>query len=137
MTDSIEALNPLVIVPTYNELDNVGKIVPAILDRIPFANVLVVDDNSPDGTGDAADALSEADDRVHVLHRTEKAGLGKAYVAGFEWALERDYDRIIEMDADFSHPPRYLTPMLEASVEADVVVGSRYVPGGATENWGL
>lgn len=136
--ESLEALRPLVIVPTYNERENIERIVPAIFEAVPFAEILIVDDNSPDGTGALADALAEADPRVHVLHRTGKEGLGKAYVAGFRWAIERGvYDRVHEMDADFSHPPAYLRDTLRASLDADVVVGSRWVPGGATENWGL
>jgi len=134
---SIESLRPLIIVPTFNEKENLEAMVAAIFSVVPFAELLVVDDGSPDGTGEIADRLTAGDERVHVLHRTSKEGLGKAYVAGFKWALERDYDRIIEMDCDFSHPPRYLVPMLETSLRSEVVVGSRYVPGGGTENWGL
>lgn len=142
MTDShggsaIEALEPLIIIPTYNERENIESIVPAVFEVVPWAHILIVDDNSPDGTGALADGLAENDERVHVLHRTAKDGLGKAYVAGFQWALARDYDRIHEMDADFSHQPRHLIDTLAASLDADVVVGSRYVPGGGTENWGV
>jgi len=133
----IGELRPLVIVPTYNERENIERIVPAILAEVPQAHVLVVDDDSPDGTGALADGLAEADERVHVLHRAGKEGLGKAYVAGFQWGLERGYDRIHEMDADFSHPPHHLRDTLRASLDADVVVGSRWVEGGGTENWGL
>lgn len=136
-TSKIEQLHPLIIMPTYNERENLTKIVSAVLAEVPFVHMLVVDDGSPDGTGAIADELAENDARVHVLHRTEKNGLGPAYVAGFEWAFERDYDRLIEMDADFSHPPEYLPKMLERSLDADVVIGSRYVPGGRTENWGV
>lgn len=134
---SIDSLHPLIIVPTYNEKENLEAMVSAIFSVVPFAEILVVDDGSPDGTGEIADSLAAKDQRVHVLHRTAKEGLGKAYVAGFKWALEREYDRVIEMDCDFSHPPRYLVPMLETSLHAEVVVGSRYVEGGGTENWGL
>ncbi|MDX9721674.1 MAG: polyprenol monophosphomannose synthase [Myxococcota bacterium] len=132
-----EALRPIILMPTYNERENLGRIVPAIFEVVPFAQVLVIDDGSPDGTGAMADEMAAQDERVQVLHRTAKEGLGKAYVAGFHWALAREYDRIIEMDADFSHQPKYLEPMLRRSLDADVVVGSRYVDGGATANWGF
>ena len=128
----------LIIIPTYNEAENVGPISAAVLEALPGAHVLIVDDASPDGTGALADELATADDRVHVLHRQGKEGLGKAYLAGFRWALARDYPFVFEMDADFSHQPRYLAPMLAAGrAGADVVIGSRYVAGGGTENWGL
>lgn len=130
-------MRPLIIVPTYDEKDNLERFVAALLATLPELHVLVVDDNSPDGTGEIADRLAAADPRVHVLHRPGKQGLGQAYLAGFAWALARDYDRIVEMDADFSHDPRYLRPMLDASEHADLVIGSRYVAGGGTENWSL
>ena len=133
----IDKLHPLIIIPTYNECDNVAAITRAVLEVVGWAHILIIDDNSPDGTGDIADGLAESDVRIHVLHRAGKEGLGKAYAAGFRWAIERDYDRVFEMDADFSHPPEYLPAMLEASFDADVVIGSRYVEGGRTENWGL
>jgi dolichol-phosphate mannosyltransferase len=126
----------LVCVPTYDEAENVGPIVEAILGAAPV-DVLVIDDGSPDGTGDLADAIAARDPRVHVLHRTRKEGLGKAYLAGFAWALARPYDLVLEMDADFSHHPRYLAPMLARARDADLVLGSRYVHGGGTVNWGL
>lgn len=126
----------LVCIPTYNERENIERIVPAVLEQVPTAHVLVIDDNSPDGTGELADGLAEADERVHVLHRTGKAGLGKAYLAGFAWALERDYDKVFEFDADFSHDPKYLPGFVDLLDEHDVVVGSRRVPGGGVENWG-
>lgn len=126
----------LVIVPTYNEGENVTRIVPLILAQDARLDVLVVDDNSPDGTGRLADALAEEDPRVHVLHRPGKQGLGKAYLAGFRWALERDYAYIFEMDADFSHDPRHLPEFLAAVQHADVVLGSRYRDGKVTVvNW--
>jgi dolichol-phosphate mannosyltransferase len=130
---------PLIIVPTYDEKDNIERFVAAVLAAVPETHVLIVDDNSPDGTGVIADRLARADDgqRIHVLHRAGKQGLGRAYLAGFEWALARDYDRILEMDADFSHDPGYLRPLLDASEHADVVIGSRYVGGGGTRNWSL
>lgn len=126
----------VVIVPTYNESDNIGRIVPLILEQDPRLDVLVVDDNSPDGTGALADRLAAADQRVHVLHRAGKEGLGRAYLAGFRWALERDYAYIFEMDADFSHDPRHLPEFLAAIRDADLVLGSRYRDGKVTVvNW--
>ena len=128
----------LVIIPTYNERDILQSIVEAALAELPDSHVLIVDDNSPDGTGELADELVEQDQRVFVLHRPGKLGLGTAYLAGFRYALERDYAVVFEMDADFSHDPRCL-PELLAALErgADLVLGSRYVPDGRTENWGL
>jgi len=126
----------LICVPTYNERENIERIVPAIFERVGSAHVLVIDDGSPDGTGELADRMTAADPRVHVLHRESKQGLGRAYIAGFRWALARDYRFVIEFDADFSHDPGYLPEMLGRLNEADVVVGSRRVPGGGVENWG-
>jgi dolichol-phosphate mannosyltransferase len=125
----------LVVVPTYNERVNLPLIVPQILEQDPRLEVLVVDDNSPDGTGRLADELAAAGSRVHVLHRESKAGLGKAYLAGFRWALDRGYDFIFEMDADFSHDPKYLPQLLRAIEEADLVIGSRYRTGVNVINW--
>lgn len=125
----------LVVVPTYNERENLPQIVPAILGADPRIEVLVVDDGSPDGTGTLADEMAAGDRRVHVLHRTVKEGLGRAYLAGFAWALEREYDRVFEMDADFSHDPKYLPQFLAASEEADLVLGSRYATGVNVINW--
>jgi dolichol-phosphate mannosyltransferase len=127
----------LVIVPTYNERDNVQPIVRAILAAEPRAEVLVVDDASPDGTGALAQALAAETPRAHVLKRAAKDGLGRAYLAGFRWALGREYRVVVQMDADFSHDPRDL-PRLLAALEAgaDVVLGSRRVAGGRTVNWG-
>ena len=128
----------LVIIPTYNEAENVEPITRAVLAADPRLDVLVVDDNSPDGTGSMADALSRAEPRVHVLHRAAKEGLGRAYLAGFDWALARPYACVMEMDADFSHDPRYLPRFLaEIDAGADLVLGSRYVEGGGTVNWGI
>jgi dolichol-phosphate mannosyltransferase len=127
----------LVCVPTYDEKENVVAIVEAVLAAAPEVDVLVIDDNSPDGTGRLADEMAAREPRVHVLHRAGKEGLGKAYLAGFAWALARGYGLVLEMDADFSHDPRYLPAMLEAAREADLVLGSRYVPGGGTVNWGV
>ncbi|HEY0494202.1 MAG TPA: polyprenol monophosphomannose synthase [Kutzneria sp.] len=125
----------LVVIPTYNERENLGPIVARLHEALPEVHALVVDDGSPDGTGELADQMAAADDRVHVLHRTEKAGLGAAYVAGFGWALERDYGVIVEMDADGSHGPEDLPRLLDALTDADLVLGSRYVPGGRVVNW--
>jgi dolichol-phosphate mannosyltransferase len=128
-------MNPLVVIPTYNEKDNLPRIVPEVLSQDPRISILVVDDNSPDGTGGLADRLAAADSRIHVLHRPGKQGLGKAYLAGFRWALEQSFDRIIEMDADFSHNPKHLSEMLQASEQADIVLGSRYISGVNVINW--
>jgi len=127
----------LVIVPTYNERDNLPEIVAAVHQHLPEADLLVVDDNSPDGTGAVADEIAAKDKKVHVLHRPGKQGLGVAYIAGFKWALARDYQFLFEMDCDFSHDPKYLPIMLgKARAGADLVLGSRYVDGGGTVNWG-
>ena len=125
----------LVVVPTYNEAKNLPFIVPQVLTQDPRLEVLVVDDNSPDGTGALADEMAAADPRVHVIHRPEKNGLGKAYIAGFRWALERAYQFVFEMDADFSHDPRFLTVFLDAIKDADLVIGSRYKTGVNVINW--
>jgi len=125
----------LVIIPTYNEADNVEEIVSRVRSAVPAAHVLVVDDNSPDGTGKLADALAVADPAVRVLHRAGKEGLGAAYLAGFAWALERDYGVLVEMDADGSHQPEDLPRMLTALADADLVLGSRWIPGGSVVNW--
>ncbi|MCB9797497.1 MAG: polyprenol monophosphomannose synthase [Alphaproteobacteria bacterium] len=126
----------LVVLPTYNEVENLGRIVPAIRAALPQADVLVVDDLSPDGTGDVAERLAAADPAVSVLHRQGPRGLGPAYLAGFRLALERGYGRVVEMDADFSHQPRYLPDLIDASANAELVLGSRYVPGGGIQGWG-
>jgi dolichol-phosphate mannosyltransferase len=127
----------LVCLPTYNEVENVRPIIEAILTATPEVDVLVIDDDSPDGTGRVAGEIAAREPRVHVLHRAGKEGLGKAYLAGFTWALGRGYRLVLEMDADFSHDPKYLPLMLEKAKEADLVLGSRNVPGGGTVNWGL
>jgi dolichol-phosphate mannosyltransferase len=119
----------LVIIPTYNERENITRIIPAVLAQDPSIDVLVVDDGSPDGTGAIVDGIAAENPRVHALHRSGKLGLGKAYVAGFKWALERDYEFIFEMDADFSHAPEKLPAFLAAIQTADVVLGSRYQNG--------
>lgn len=126
----------LVVVPTYNERENLPRIVPEILAQGPRIEVLVVDDGSPDGTGELADEMAAREGRVHVLHREVKDGLGRAYLAGFRWALERDYAFVCQMDADLSHPPEQLPVFLDRLRDADVVVGSRYVEGRVTVvNW--
>jgi dolichol-phosphate mannosyltransferase len=121
--------------PTYNERDNIEATAGRVRQAVPAADVLVVDDNSPDGTGDIADKLAAEDPQIHVLHRPGKAGLGAAYIAGFRWALDRGYDAIVEMDADGSHRPEELPRLLAALASADAVLGSRYVPGGTVVNW--
>lgn len=132
------AMRTLLIVPTYNEVENVERVAAEFLAPVPGSELLFVDDASPDGTGALIDRIRAADPRVHVLHRAGKLGLGTAYIDGFHWALERDYQLVVEMDADFSHDPRYLPELIAAAeAGADVVVGSRYVEGGGTRNWGL
>ncbi len=125
----------LVVVPTYNEVDNIRQITGRLRDAVPEAHLLIADDNSPDGTGAVADELATADEHVHVLHRPGKQGLGAAYIAGFDWALERGYDVVVEMDADGSHAPEELPRLLNALRNADLVLGSRWVPGGKVVNW--
>jgi dolichol-phosphate mannosyltransferase len=125
----------LVIIPTYNEVENIPLITARVRAAVPEAHILVADDNSPDGTGALADRIAEADPQVQVLHRTSKNGLGAAYLAGFAWALQHGYDVVVEMDADGSHQPEQLPRLLEALRHADVVLGSRWVPGGRVENW--
>jgi dolichol-phosphate mannosyltransferase len=125
----------LVCIPTYNEAQNIAGVLERLFVAVPEAHALVIDDGSPDGTGIIADDIAAADPRVHVLHRTEKAGLGAAYLAGFAWGLERAYDAICEMDADGSHRPEDLPRLLAALPEADLVLGSRWVPGGSVVNW--
>jgi len=128
----------LVVIPTYDERENISRIVPVVVGKNPNIHVLVVDDNSPDGTGDVAETLSRDNPRVHVLRRAGKDGLGKAYIAGFGWGLERGYRLIISMDADLSHPPDALPVMIQQAETFDVVVGSRYVGGRvAVVNWPL
>jgi len=126
----------LIVLPTYNERNNLEALIQAIGQYL-VADILVVDDNSPDGTGQLADALSRQQKHVHVLHRAKKEGLGPAYVAGFQWALERDYCRIVEMDCDFSHAPWDVPRLVHRSATADLVIGSRYIPGGGTQDWNM
>ncbi len=130
-------MKPLIVTPTYNEADNINRLFEGIFSVAPDIHVLVVDDNSPDGTGDIVDARAASDPRVHALHREGKLGLGTAYIAGFKWALERDYTHIFEMDADLSHQPKYLPEFLKKAEDHDLVLGSRALPGGGTEGWGM
>jgi len=128
-------MKTLIIVPTYNEIDNLRPLVETIFSYAPATDILIVDDNSPDGTGKLADELHNEHAQVQVLHRPGKLGLGTAYTAGFKYAIEQGYDAAFEMDADFSHDPQYLPDFLEAIEFADLVIGSRYIRGGDTPNW--
>jgi len=130
-------MHALIIIPTYNEHENLPLLLKEIFSFVPGIDVLIVDDNSPDGTGELAEQLSQENPRIHVLHRPEKLGLGTAYITGFKYALANQYEAAFEMDADFSHDPRHLPAFLAAIEHADLVVGSRYIPGGATPNWPL
>lgn len=135
MVDSAPLDKVLVIIPTYNEAENIAPIVARLRRSVPTADVLVADDNSPDGTGDIADRLAAADSHVHVLHRAGKEGLGAAYMAGFAWGLDKGYDVLVEHDADGSHQPEQLPAVLDGLKTADMVKGSRYVAGGSVVNW--
>lgn len=128
-------MRSLIIIPTYNELENLPRLLKEIFIAVSDAHVLVVDDNSPDGTGHLADEMARDDSRIHVMHRAGKLGLGTAYIAGFKYAIARDYDVVFEMDADFSHDPRYLPDFLKEIEHADLVIGSRYIEGGQTPEW--
>ena len=134
----VELRNPrvLIAVPTYNESESIDELCRRLASTMPEADILIIDDNSPDGTGEIADRLAAADPRVEVLHRPGKEGLGPAYIAGFHRALEGGAALVVQMDADFSHDPAYLPRLIAASVMADLVVGSRYVPGGGITEWG-
>jgi dolichol-phosphate mannosyltransferase len=125
----------LIVIPTYNERENIAHLVEDVLRCLPTTDLLIIDDHSPDGTGEVADELATANSQIHVMHRPGKLGLGTAYVRGFRYAIEQGYDLVFEMDADYSHDPRYLPRFLEAIEGADLVIGSRYIPGGATPNW--
>lgn len=127
----------LIIVPTYNERENIGELTQAIFAAAPDVHILIVDDNSPDGTGAIADDLAKADPRIRVAHREGKLGLGTAYIHGFKFALREGYDYVMEMDADFSHQPKYIPDFLREIESHDLVLGSRYVSGGGTQDWGL
>ena len=130
-------MKTLIIIPTYNEYDNLPPLLQEIFSFAPATDVLIVDDNSPDGTGKLADQLHVENPQVNVLHRAGKLGLGTAYIAGFKYAVEHGYDAAFEMDADFSHDPRYLPDFLKKIENADLVIGSRYIEGGDTPNWSL
>ncbi len=128
-------MRSLIVIPTYNERDNIVGLVDDILRIVPTTDLLIIDDNSPDGTGQVADDLHARLPQVHVLHRPGKLGLGTAYVRGFQYAVEQGYDLVFEMDADYSHDPNFLPEFLQASQTADLVIGSRYIAGGGTPNW--
>jgi dolichol-phosphate mannosyltransferase len=128
-------MKTLIIIPTYNESENIERIVPLILEKDSSINVLIVDDNSPDGTGRIADRMANQDERISVIHRQSKSGLGTAYITGFKFALENGYDLVFEMDCDFSHDPKYIVEFLRAVKDADLVLGSRYISGVNVINW--
>lgn len=129
-------MRSLIVIPTYNERDNISSLIDRTFEALPETDVLVIDDNSPDGTGELADEIAARNPRVHVVHRAGKLGLGTAYVHGFEYAVEHGYDYVFEMDADFSHDPQYLPSFIDAAESgADLVIGSRYIAGGGTPNW--
>lgn len=128
-------MKTLIIIPTYNEVENLPSLLKEIFSYAPETDILIVDDNSPDGTGKLADKIHDENPQVYVLHRPGKMGLGTAYIAGFKYAIEHNYDVAFEMDADFSHDPRYLPDFLKAIESADLVIGSRYIPGGDTPDW--
>ena len=130
-------MKTLIIIPTYNELENLPPLLKEIFSYAPATDILIVDDNSPDGTGELVDRMSAENPHIHALHRAGKMGLGTAYIAGFHYAIDHNYDAAFEMDADFSHDPRYLPDFLTKIEQADLVIGSRYVPGGNTPNWSL
>ena len=131
-------MRTLIVIPTYNESENIGSLIEAVLAVTPQeVEFLVVDDNSPDGTGKLVESISQQNPRFHVLHREKKMGLGTAYVNGFRWGLTKGFDAFVEMDADFSHNPKYLPEMLKLLESNDFVIGSRYVEGGGTVNWGI
>lgn len=125
----------IVVIPTYNERENIQKMIHVLIELYPNINILIVDDNSPDGTGKFVEEKSKEDERIHVLHRAGKLGLGTAYVAGFKYVLERDYDYVVQMDADFSHDPKDVGRLLEAIEQNDLVIGSRYIQGVNVINW--
>lgn len=133
MNDPTE--KPLVVLPTYNEKENISNIIPDILEVDSRLHILIVDDNSPDGTGEIAERMASENPRIHVLHGEKKSGLGTAYLRGFTWALERDYTCMFEMDADYSHKPAYIADFLDAVRDADLIIGSRYITGVNVINW--
>ena len=127
-------MNPLVILPTYNEIENLPHFIPQVLSALK-THILIIDDRSPDGTGELADRLAKEHSAIQALHRPKKLGLGSAYIAGFKWALERNYDVIVQMDSDFSHSPEDIPKLVDALSGADIAIGSRYAPGGSIQNW--
>ena len=127
--------SPLVLIPTYNEKGNLPSFIEAVRSSLPQADILVIDDNSPDGTGALADEIAAKDVQVHVLHRIHKEGLGRAYLAGFTWALDHNYSHVFEIDADFSHNPKDLSRLLAATDDADIALGCRWMPGGGVSGW--
>ncbi len=131
-------MKTLIVIPTYNEIENIKRLINEVFQNVDSqTHILVIDDNSPDGTGDLVDVLAESNQRIHIIHRAKKLGLGTAYVAGFKYALENGYDVVFEMDSDFSHDPKYL-PLFQQEIEKnDAVIGSRYIPGGGVINWGI
>lgn len=129
-------MRALVVVPTYNERQNINEVVDRLFASTDDIDLLVVDDSSPDGTGQLVEELAREQPRIHLMTREAKSGLGTAYIAGFRWALERDYDAVVAMDADLSHDPGHVPVLLDALQDADLVIGSRYVPGGGVTNWG-
>ncbi len=136
MTENrVNAQRTLVVLPTYNECENLVPMIEAVRQHAPQVSILIVDDNSPDGTGLIADRLASTLESIAVLHRAGKLGLGTAYIEAFQWALKRDFNVVLEMDVDFSHDPRYLPDLIQAVQQADLVIGSRYIAGGGTENW--
>lgn len=138
-TTSTTAEKPRVLVniATYNERENIGRLIEEIHAHVPYAHVLVVDDNSPDGTGKLVDEMAAKDNRIHALHRAGKLGLGTAIIAGMRYAMDHDYELLVNMDADFSHPPSAIPALIEGMKTKDVMIGSRYVAGGGTANWPL
>jgi dolichol-phosphate mannosyltransferase len=135
-TTTAQGRRAVVIVPTYNEVENIPRLVPEILAQDPTIDGLIVDDASPDGTAAAVRALHEFGSRVHMIERASKMGLGSAYIAGFRWALARDYGLVFEMDADFSHNPAHIPALISLADHFHVIIGSRYVPQGGLLNWG-
>jgi dolichol-phosphate mannosyltransferase len=130
-------MRSLVVLPTYNEVDNISHLLESVFASLPTTDVLVVDDNSPDGTGELVDRLSQGNPQLHVMHRSGKLGLGTAYIQGFHYAIDNGYDFVFEMDADFSHDPKVLPQLLAAAQTADLVIGSRYIAGGDTPDWSV
>lgn len=130
-------MQTLIIIPTYNEIENIQRLTTRILSIMPKTDILIIDDNSPDGTGELVERLSQKEKRIKVIHRAAKSGLGSAYIQGFKYALDNSYDFIFEMDADFSHDPSYLIDFLKHAPEYNLILGSRYIKGGGITDWGI